>query len=139
MSDCLNLQQTLSSKLNTVSPFIDTIYKKIVGITGSTLEAFHVKLSLEEALTNAIRHGNKLDTNKRVAVSIQMSAGGITVDIHDEGQGFDVNGIADPTSARGRIATSGRGVFLMRSLMDDVVFYDGGAGVRMKKRFKTTR
>jgi serine/threonine-protein kinase RsbW len=136
MQNRLSITEHLPSDLKLINSFINTIHQKVIDVTGSSQDAFDVKLCLEEALTNAMRHGNKLDASKRVAVAIILSQESIQMDILDQGEGFDVDLIPDPTVEPGRAAPSGRGIYLMRSLMNEVAFYNKGAGIRLKKQFK---
>jgi len=139
MRNRLSITEHLSTDLNLISPLINMVHQKVIDVTGSSRDAFDVKLCLEEALTNAMRHGNKLDASKRVSVSILLSPEAIALEVHDEGAGFDAGAIPDPTVEPGRALPSGRGIYLMRSLMDEVVFYDKGSGVRIRKQFKPVR
>jgi serine/threonine-protein kinase RsbW len=131
----LELEQKLITDLKNIPPFINKIAQEILLLTGEEEESFHVKLALEEALTNAMRHGNKLHAGTQVSVKIQADRKGILMDIHDEGPGFDFHSLSDPTAQENLHRPSGRGVFLMRKLMDKVEFYDGGSGVRLSKTF----
>ncbi|MDD4938702.1 MAG: ATP-binding protein [Candidatus Omnitrophica bacterium] len=130
-----NLQETLNTDLKKIPGFVHRVSEKIFALTGKKEEAFHVKLSLEEALSNAMRHGNKLKPGAKVIVKIKASPKMILLDVHDEGKGFDSRGLSDPTNRENLRSPSGRGVFLMRKLMDKVEFYDGGSGVRIRKKF----
>ena len=94
-----------------------------------------VQLALTEAVANAIRHGCRGDITKRV----QCSAGCFESDevlivVRDPGEGFDPGGVPDPLDPANTFNPSGRGIFLMRAFMDDVVFATGGREVQMRKR-----
>jgi serine/threonine-protein kinase RsbW len=133
--DSFELSEKLSTDLKKINPFLDLISQKIMALAGSKEEVFKVKLALEEALTNAMRHGNAMDPALEVTVCIEASRKKIILDVHDQGEGFDFAGIPDPTSSDCANRPSGRGVFLMRKLMDEVEFYDGGSGIKMIKFF----
>lgn len=130
------LNEELPTDLKKVNPFIERIYGMILTLAGSDEQASKIKLVLEEALTNAMRHGNKLEHSTKVSVSIIADKKKIELDVHDMGKGFDFRNLPDPTKKGGVHKSSGRGVFLMRKFMDKVKFYDGGSGVRMSKKFK---
>jgi serine/threonine-protein kinase RsbW len=137
MSGTFLLKDKIPTDLNRVNSFVEEIAKKILSLAGSEEEAFKVKLALEEALTNAMRHGNSLEAEKLVNVRIEASKEKIVVDVHDEGKGFDFRVLPDPTDKDYSDRPSGRGIFLMRKLMDTVEFYDAGSGVKMTKLFSS--
>ena len=100
-------------------------------IRGSEL---HIETALYEALANAVLHGNQEDTRKRVWVACRCTSDGeVSLTVQDEGQGFDTAAVLDPTTPENRLLTHGRGIYLMKTLMDDVCFEQGGAVVYMHK------
>ena len=100
----------------------------------SPSQLFAIKLSLEEAITNAIKHGNRLDVSKKVTIDYQVSDDAVIVEIQDEGGGFSPDQVPDPTRVENLERPSGRGVMLMKAYMSEVEFSDGGNHVRMVKR-----
>src|ERR1700721_1717672 len=80
-------------------------------------ELFGVHLALEEALVNAIKHGNRNDPGKTVRVRYQAQANQFLIEIQDEGRGFDPEGLPDPLAPENLERPGGRGVFLMRHYM----------------------
>jgi len=95
-----------------------------------------IHLALQEALANAIIHGNSCSSAKavRVCVAIREDSG-ILVVVKDSGSGFDPSALADPLAAQNLVACHGRGVFLIKQLMDDVWFeFEGGTALYMLKR-----
>jgi len=92
-----------------------------------------ILMTLDEALTNALKHGNRSDPAKKIFVRTEIDNKKIGVLIRDEGEGFDPGKLIDPLSAEGLERNCGRGVFLMRTYMDEVVFNDKGNEVRMVK------
>lgn len=96
-------------------------------------DIFSVHLAMEEALANAIRHGNRFDVNKQVNVACYISPGILRVEIIDEGEGFDPSEIPDPTDPANMIAPDGRGVMLMRHFMSLVEYNDIGNRVIMER------
>lgn len=94
-----------------------------------------VQLALSEAMANAIRHGCRGDITKRVECSVgSLESNEVVIVVRDQGSGFDPGGVPDPLDPSNTFKPSGRGIFLMRVLMDQVVFADGGREVQMRKR-----
>jgi serine/threonine-protein kinase RsbW len=96
-------------------------------------DVFGVHLAMEEALVNAIRHGNRLDPGKQVQFACRMTPDLVRIEITDEGDGFDPSSIPDPTDPEHIEAPSGRGLMLMRSFMSRVEYNDVGNRVVMEK------
>jgi serine/threonine-protein kinase RsbW len=92
-----------------------------------------VRLALEEAVVNAIRHGNKLDPEKKIFVSYLVEDARITISVEDEGPGFDLDSVPDPTAEENLEADHGRGILLMRVYMDEVVYNEKGNRVTLTK------
>ncbi len=95
---------------------------------------FAIKLALEEALINAIKHGNKFDAGKHVVVEATVSPGQTEIVIEDQGPGFDRACVPDPTAEENIERCSGRGILLMEAYMDRVEYTRGGRRVRLLKR-----
>ena len=97
-------------------------------------EILKVDLALQEALANGIRHGCKGDPTKHVQCSVSCDeTGDLMIVVRDEGTGFDVTAVPDPLAGANLFKPSGRGVFLINQLMDEVDFADGGREVRMRR------
>ncbi len=94
---------------------------------------FAIRISLEEAIVNAIRHGNKLDATKRVRIESVVSPREVQVSVEDEGRGFERVRIPDPTAEENLCRPSGRGILLIESYMDSVRWEHGGRRVHMSK------
>jgi serine/threonine-protein kinase RsbW len=94
---------------------------------------FAINLALEEAITNAIRHGNKLDPKKKVHVETKVSAKRAEIVVEDEGPGFKRDDIPDPTAHENLEKCSGRGILLIEAYMSRVTWDRGGRRVRMIK------
>jgi serine/threonine-protein kinase RsbW len=95
---------------------------------------FAIKLALEEAMTNAVKHGNCSDQTKNVTVRFGINADKAVVIVRDEGCGFCPDEVPDPTSPDRLPLPSGRGIMLMRAYMDDVHYRAGGREVYFMKR-----
>lgn len=100
----------------------------------SEKDIFAIHMSFEEALMNAIKHGNCRDLDKLVEVALRTSHKQIYIKITDEGRGFDPDSLPDPTQDEYIERPCGRGVMLMRCYMDVVIFNDAGNSVEMFKK-----
>ena len=96
-------------------------------------DIFCIKLALEEALVNAIKHGNQADRSKRVHVKYRVEPDRFEVHIRDEGPGFNPEDVPDPLDAENLERPCGRGLLLMRHYMTDVVFQPPGNSLYMAK------
>ena len=101
-------------------------------------DVFSIKLALEEALINAVKHGNQLDRDKRVRISYRVRPDLFEVAITDEGTGFDPGEVPDPTAVENLERPCGRGLMLMRHYMSEVAFTGRGNCVSMSKLFRNT-
>ncbi len=94
-----------------------------------------VELALQEAVANAIRHGCGGDATQQLQCSVSCDeAGEIVITVRDPGAGFDHTTVANPLDPENILKPSGRGIFLINGLMDDVQFADGGREVQMRKK-----
>jgi serine/threonine-protein kinase RsbW len=92
----------------------------------------NILVAVEEAVKNAIIHGNKSDINKKVILTYHTSSSGLTFRIEDEGEGFDYTNVADLLECdESDVAKIGKGIFLIRSLADDVSYNDIGNSVEI--------
>jgi len=82
-------------------------------------ELMKVGMAIRESMVNAVVHGNRYNANKKVRFSVSTDAERLVVQVGDEGEGFDFNSIPDPLAPENLMRTSGRGIFLIRSFMDD--------------------
>jgi serine/threonine-protein kinase RsbW len=89
------------------------------------------RVGLTEALANAMLYGNCRDPRKRVRVEARLSGSEIVVQVTDEGRGFDPAKVLDPTLPNNRQRAGGRGIFLIKKLMDRVEFNDRGNSITM--------
>lgn len=94
----------------------------------------NIPLACDEAITNAIIHGNRSNPDKKVSIQIYVSPNRFRIRVRDEGEGFKVEKVADPTHGEALLRSSGRGVYLMRNIMDSVEFKDDGRVVELEKK-----
>ena len=130
----MNITRKLPSRFEVVPQFISVVIdrlKKEFPLTED--EIFQIKLALEESLINAIKHGNKLNPDLTVDVTVTSQENRLTITVQDQGEGFDHTKVPDPTTKEKMMRTSGRGVFLIKKIMDEVIFFDAGRGIRMVK------
>jgi serine/threonine-protein kinase RsbW len=96
-------------------------------------DVFGIRLALEEAIVNAIKHGNQLDSNKRVHIKYHVTHERFEIHIKDEGPGFNPDDIPDPMAPENLERECGRGLLLMKHYMTEVVFHPPGNAVSMIK------
>jgi serine/threonine-protein kinase RsbW len=94
----------------------------------------NIPLACDEAITNAIVHGNGSSPDRKVTIQIYVSPNRFRIRVRDEGEGFDVAQVADPTKGEALLRSSGRGVYLMRNIMDSVDFRENGRVIELEKR-----
>ena len=97
---------------------------------------YWISMSVREGVINAMLHGNKMDAGKRVLVKFEMTPEGLAVSIHDQGSGFDPASVPNPLDPENLLKPCGRGLFCIRSFMDDVSFHRMAHGmeIRLLKR-----
>ena len=100
---------------------------------GSRLN-LNFRVGVAEALANAMIYGNGSDPEKRVRVEVELSRDEVALQVYDEGAGFDPALVPDPTLPENLEGTGGRGIFLIRELMDEVRYYEPGNCVRLVLR-----
>jgi serine/threonine-protein kinase RsbW len=91
-----------------------------VRFTDSAIE--NLSIAITELFNNAVHHGNKDDLKKIVTLTFTFNSGKLLVSVKDQGQGFSPDSIRDPLAPENLLAESGRGIYLVRSLMDDIAF-----------------
>ena len=128
----MKIHEKLPSRLELILSFVNKLLEKLKPLLLEK-DVFNIKLSLEEALVNAVKHGNKLRADLFVEVIAEAEDGVLRIKVKDQGEGFDFNNLPNPTQNDNLQKTSGRGIFLIRNLMDKVEFFDCGKGVEMIK------
>jgi serine/threonine-protein kinase RsbW len=100
------------------------------GFGGSRLN-LNFRVSVSEALANAVLYGNRQDPDKSVRVEVHLSDQQVRLQVIDQGEGFDPDAVPDPTTPSNLMRTGGRGLFLLRKLMDEVEYNERGNAVRL--------
>ena len=119
---------SLSDNIRIIESFIDNAKDKFNlndDIYGN------IMISVTESVNNAIIHGNKKDKDKNVKITLSLNEGMIKFIISHEGDGFDYNNLEDPTAPENISKPSGRGIFLMKHLADEVAFLKKGSIVEL--------
>ena len=128
------LSITMRSEIDAISGAVDWLMTMIQECNCVTGHERDVEIALREALTNAVLHGNHQDAKKQIQISCRIQFGGeVSIIVKDEGKGFDPSKVPDPTVIPNLDSEHGRGIYLMRALMDEVHFEQGGAEVHMRK------
>lgn len=99
----------------------------------SDRDVFGVRLALEEALVNAIKHGNRMDPRKIVRVSVRIDPDRARIEIEDQGEGFALSDVPDPTADENLERPCGRGIMLMRAFMNLIEYNAVGNRVVLEK------
>jgi serine/threonine-protein kinase RsbW len=124
----------MRSEINAISGAADWLMTMIQECNCVTGHERAVEIALREALANAVLHGNHQDAEKQIRISCRIQFGGeVSIIVKDEGKGFDPSKVPDPTVIPNLESERGRGIYLMRTLMDEVHFEQGGAEVHMRK------
>ena len=111
----------------------EDIERQVAALKVSEQEVFSVRLALEEALVNAIKHGNQMDRSKQVRVRYRCLRDRFEIHITDEGTGFDPDDVPDPTAVENLERPCGRGLLIIRRFMTDVTYHGKGNVVTMSK------
>ena len=122
------IRMSLSSRFENIEMAQHLCGKLLEGWELNEETTHWILMALREALANAIKHGNGQDMAKRVHLEMGVKDHTLRIRIRDEGTGFDPAGVADPLAQENRFKTSGRGIFYMKTFMDEVRFsrVDGG-------------
>jgi serine/threonine-protein kinase RsbW len=126
-------QAVISSDFSAGREVVESILGNARQLGYSAECAFAIHLSLEEAIVNAIKHGNKNDASKQVVISYHVDRDRLTVRVRDEGTGFDPCCVPDCTAPDRISVPNGRGIMLMHAYMDSVSYNDKGNEVQLVK------
>lgn len=132
------MTRTLHMEIPSQVKFIKGIAQNIIqeahlmGYNRNELED-KILVTIDEAVTNAIKHGNKFDENKKVKIDVDIDMERIKIDVRNEGEGFKVEEVPDPTDPKNFLKMSGRGILFMKLSMDEVVYSDQGKTLTLIK------
>ena len=128
----VQLGQSLPSRIAAITPFVDKLMRFILNFRNA--DESEIEMALREAIVNAVIHGNGNNPRKRVYVECRCYIDGeVLITVRDGGRGFDSGRVPNPTTPENRLLTHGRGIYLMKALMDEVWFENGGSTVSMRK------
>jgi serine/threonine-protein kinase RsbW len=134
------MTETIELSIDSQLEFVDMVASVTKSVTAKMgfgeEDASWIELAVHEAVINAIMHGNRCAADKQVDVRFVTENDGLTVFVRDYGAGFDASLLPDPTDSDHLLNPTGRGIFYMRTLMDEVehsIHPQGGSVVRMRK------
>ena len=123
---------TLDSTLETVDNAEQTATRIAAEAGFEEDEVMRISMAVREAAINAVFHGNAYDPGKKVRLDFESTARDLVITISDQGKGIDVSKIPDPLAPENLLKTSGRGIFLIRSFMDEVHIHPSHTGTEIK-------
>ena len=127
----------MPSRIETVAAAAAAVAEFVGRFGVSDDAAYGIDMAVREAVTNAVLHGNRQDENKTVDIVLKSLPDAVEISVHDQGHGFNPEDVPDPTATENLLKASGRGIFFMRTFMDEVNWLirpEGGTTVRMLKR-----
>ena len=133
----MTFELTIPSKLEELEAVQKLIGEATVAFGLSEDIAYWMELTISESMINAIRHGNQSDPAKKAHLAISFDGENIEIIVEDQGEGFRLDELADPTQAENLLKPCGRGILIIRSFMDDVKLQPkegGGTRLRMLKK-----
>ncbi len=122
------------STISLMHSILDYLMKRVEKVGVIDAENSNLFIALDEAFVNAIKHGNKFNADKIVRISAEVSPKEARFTFEDEGEGFDVDSIPDPTNPENLFKTSGRGVLIIHNIMDEVKYNERGNRLTMIKK-----
>lgn len=124
----------MPSDLRHLDGVLDYLNERMLRLGIVTPGDSEVLIALDEAIVNAIKHGNKCDSRKAVHIVAELSMEGVRFTVADEGSGFELEKVPDPTEPCRLLEPSGRGLLLINHIMDEVCFNQSGNRLEMFKR-----
>jgi serine/threonine-protein kinase RsbW len=124
----------IPSVISLMHGILDYLMKRVEKIGVVNSENSNLFIALDEAFVNAVKHGNKFDATKLVRITAEVSPKEARFTIEDEGEGFNVAEIPDPTNVENLFKTSGRGVLIIHNVMDEVRYNERGNRLEMIKK-----
>jgi serine/threonine-protein kinase RsbW len=133
---------SIDSKLELVE-MVELVARRVIAKMGfDEDDTTWIELAIREAVVNGILHGNQYSADKRIDVQFHIEPEAMAIYVRDHGEGFDPTCLADPLAAENLLNPSNRGIFLIRTLMDEVQYSghpEGGCVVRMKKHKRSSK
>ncbi len=126
------------SAISLMHSILDYLMKRVEKNGIVDAENSNLFIALDEAFVNAVKHGNKFDADKIVRISVEVSPTEARFTIEDEGEGFNVSEIPDPTNPENLFKSSGRGVLIIHNIMDEVSYNERGNRLTMVKKSDKT-
>ena len=131
-SDVLRIEDAVERVVARCAPYIELERR-------ASRVRMNLRVALAEAISNAMLYGNRADGSKRVRVELSVTRKAFIARVTDEGAGFDYGKVPDPTTPDGLLKPDGRGIFLMRELLDEVTFNRRGNSVTLLLRRNPVR
>ena len=117
---------------------VQVVFESLSAQVGFEDDVSHwMSVAIRESVTNAVRHGNKLDADKRVVIRFEVGEGELSVSVEDEGEGFDPDQVSDPLEQVNLLRPGGRGILFMKEFMDEIDYtfhVNGGTEVTLRKQ-----
>ena len=132
-----SFELTIPSKLEEMAAVHKLVEEAVKEYKLSDELAHWIELTISESMINAIQHGNKADPSKKARLKISSTGDSIEIIVEDQGKGFTLDKVADPTDTANLLKPSGRGILIIRSFMDEVDLTEregGGCRLRMVKK-----
>jgi anti-sigma regulatory factor (Ser/Thr protein kinase) len=132
----------VESRLENVELVQIAVESSLAQLDLSDDDANQIGISIREAVANAIKHGNQGDVGKLVKVELGVDDGDLFIRVHDQGVGFDINGVPNPLEPENLLRRNGRGLLLMNQFMDQIEYTfqpESGTVVEMRKRLAVLR
>jgi serine/threonine-protein kinase RsbW len=129
----VKVDMMIPGDINAISPVIEKVLAVVTEMGCAAGREFEIELALNEALVNAIKHGSGHDPSKQVQCCVACDhARGMLIIVRDPGPGFDPASIPNPVVGQNLFSTSGRGIYLINQLVDEVRFEKGGTEIHMR-------
>jgi serine/threonine-protein kinase RsbW len=142
MTDDHRFHLSIGSRFENIE-LVQKVLRDALDGLGLDEDARHwIDIAVREAVANAIKHGNSQDPGKRVLVDFSTEGGTLVIQVLDQGTGFDPTELGDPLAPENLLKPNGRGIFYMKSFMDEIQYGPGPAGgtlVTLRKRFAGTK
>ena len=129
----VKVDMTIPGDISAISPVIEKVLAVVTEMGCAAGREFEIELVLNEALTNAIKHGSAHDPSKQIQCCVACDhTRGMLIVVRDPGPGFDPASIPNPVVGQNLFSTSGRGIYLINQLVDEVRFEKGGTEIHMR-------